>query len=243
MAPVFHPSEIEIALPCDDSLWTASTVKEWYQMLQTPSQYAVGPRHIPSVNMRRALVSLDNPGPLGMPLHVNPFSHMILIHTIIRNIFASGFDDAYSENPARAQTGAPLADAAASTRSKNLSNQYALHNWLEMWRANPDAIILEKAGFEATPVFCAAAPFYWLAHYSLQAAREGVLDLSPAATEEESQERCILIDSWMQRIQAYLRQRVPMPPRVQDLMSAGKELEASSAPLIPVAMSQMLDRK
>ncbi|TEB40271.1 hypothetical protein FA13DRAFT_1784850 [Coprinellus micaceus] len=38
--PIFHPSEIEISLPCDDNLWAAQNVREWYQMLQTPSPYA-----------------------------------------------------------------------------------------------------------------------------------------------------------------------------------------------------------
>ncbi|TEB23014.1 hypothetical protein FA13DRAFT_1463209 [Coprinellus micaceus] len=189
--PIFHPSEIEISLPCDDNLWAAQNVREWYQMLQTPSPYAVGPRRLTAVSMRRALAALDNPGPSGMPLHINPFSHLVLIHTILRNIFASGFEDIYSDDhPPSAASGPTSASthlleaAAATQQSKNLSNQYALHNWLQMWRSNPDAIILEKGGFASTPIFCAAAPFYWLAHYSLQAVSGGELGYVPSGDGE-----------------------------------------------------------
>ncbi|KAF6747439.1 fungal-specific transcription factor domain-containing protein [Ephemerocybe angulata] len=243
MMPIFHPSEIEIPLPCDDNLWTAENVKEWYQMLQTPSPYAVGPRRLTAVSMRRALAALDNPGPSGMPLHINPFSHLILIHTILRNIFASGFDDIFADDPPATSQQAHILEAAAATQTKNLSNQYALHNWLQMWRSNPDAILLEKAGFAATPIFCAAAPFYWLAHYSLQANREGALDMSPAPTENEAQERCRLINSWMTRIQAYLRKGIPLPSRIQELMSAGKELESDNVPVLSGALMAMLDHR
>ncbi|KAJ2914722.1 hypothetical protein MD484_g5707, partial [Candolleomyces efflorescens] len=251
--PIFHPSEIDIHLPCDDNLWTAESVKEWYQMLHTPSPYAVGPRRLNSLSMRRALAALDDPGPSGMRLHFNPFSHMILIHTILRNIFASGFEDIYSdETPRLGGAGGPsgavgtsnatthLLEAAAVTESKNMSNQYALHNWLQMWRTNPDAILLEKAGFMETPIFCAAAPFYWLAHYALQAAREGSLDLAPSPTENEAQERCKLINSWMERVKAYLRKGVQLPSRIQDLMSAGMELEVDNVPLLSGSLSALL---
>lgn len=245
--PIFHPSEIEISLPCDDNLWAAQNVREWYQMLQTPSPYAVGPRRLTAVSMRRALAALDNPGPSGMPLHINPFSHLVLIHTILRNIFASGFEDIYSDDhPPSAASGPTSASthlleaAAATQQSKNLSNQYALHNWLQMWRSNPDAIILEKGGFASTPIFCAAAPFYWLAHYSLQAAQEGSLDMSPAATENEAQARCRLINSWMERVKAYMMKGVQLPARIQDLMSAGLELEADNVPLLSGPFSALL---
>ena len=133
-----------------------------------------------------------------------------------------------------------LLEAAAATESKNMSNQYALHNWLQMWRTNPDAILLEKAGFMETPIFCAAAPFYWLAHYALQAAREGSLDLAPSPTENEAQERCKLINSWMERVKAYLRKGVQLPTRIQDLMSAGMELEADNVPLLSGPLSALL---
>lgn len=221
-------------------------------MLHTPSPYAVGPRRLSSLSMRRALAALDDPGPSGMRLHFNPFSHMILIHTILRNIFASGFEDIYSDETPRlggaaagpgggaVATSNLLNAAAAATETKNMSNQYALHNWLQMWRTNPDAILLEKAGFMETPIFCAAAPFYWLAHYALQAAREGSLDLAPSPTENEAQERCKLISSWFERIKAYLRKGVQLPSRIQDLMSAGMELEVDNVPLLSGPLSALL---
>ncbi|TFK26826.1 hypothetical protein FA15DRAFT_702411 [Coprinopsis marcescibilis] len=212
--PKLHPMEMEIKLPCDDALWNAENAKEWYHALHTPSPYGAGPRRLASINLRQSLSSLDVPVPPDVQAQHNPFSHFILIHTILRNIFSSHFEDGVFDSP----SGSTIPDR--STRAR-VPDEFVLHNWLQLWTNNSDGFLSDKFDQESTQTsfISSSMPFYWLAHYSILAVQDGILDLRPATSDTEAQERCRLITSWLSLINSYLDKGYPLPSRIQDFPS------------------------
>lgn len=206
MSPSFQPSEFDINLPCDDGLWTAGSAAQWLQAVKTPSHYGVGLARLSGFSMQRALAILAELQSSAIPPTLNPFAHFILIHTILRNLYASNI-----RNPS---------DTPSTTLSDNdskestFSTQYALHSWLQMWMSSPDAMRYEN-NREEPPFVYNALPFYWLAQVSLMALQDDIgVDLKPLDRKNESRYR--LMREWLDRIRSHLRNGTQIPTQLWD---------------------------
>jgi hypothetical protein len=66
---------------------------------------------------------------LDIPLALNPFSHFVVIHTILRRLFVDCWEAKLSVSP-----GQPLEMVDGHV----VRSQWALHNWLLSWRHSPE---------------------------------------------------------------------------------------------------------
>jgi hypothetical protein len=176
-------------LPCDDTLWNAGSVNEWFQALQTPSPYGTGQIRLSGVSAQAAFVTLNRVGSSVPSPPLNPFSHFILIYTILRDIFLYPSQD-------------PFIGVASHTTPTTLSSQYQLYNWLRLWVGGPEVNRFEKNGLE-TPFVCDVLPLYWLAHFSLLGMQDSTLQTGPL--EGEAGNRYDLLKGWLDHIKLCLR--------------------------------------
>lgn len=205
MSPSFQPSEFDINLPCDDGLWTAGSPAQWLQAAKTPSQYGIGLARLSGFSMQHALATLTELQPAAVPPTLNPFAHFILIHTILRNLYASNI---------RNQPDAPSAISTSDDSAKEtaFSAQYALHNWLQMWMSSPDTLRYEN-NREELPFVYNALPFYWLAQVSLIAMQDDIgVNIKPLDDKNEGRYR--LMKEWLDRIKSHLRNGTQVPPQL-----------------------------
>lgn len=186
--PSFLPSEFELNLPCDDTLWNAGSVNEWLQALQTPSPYGTGQIRLSGVPAQAAFVTLNKVGSSVPSPPLNPFSHFILIYTVLRDIFLYPSQDPF------------IGDSYITPTT--LSSQYQLYNWLRLWVGGPEVNQFEKNGLE-TPFVCDVLPLYWLAHFSLLGMQDSTLQTGPL--EGEAGNRYDLLKGWLDHIKMCLR--------------------------------------
>jgi hypothetical protein len=213
LTPTFQPSELDINLPCDDALWTAGNAKDWYEIVRGPSPYGTGHTRIFGVSMQHALAVLSETCLQTIPLPLNMFAHFILIHTILRNIYAPR-DDALSQGfPSDGSRAG--ADTAAGGEGV-IVTQYALHNWLQMWLNSPESMEAEKSQDEP-PFMCNALPFYWLAQVSLMAIQDGTAAIFDGKSADAKAEgRFRLMKEWLDHIKSFLRGGNQVPTHFWD---------------------------
>jgi Fungal specific transcription factor domain len=129
----YHPSEIELNLPCEEALWQASSSPNWFRVLQMTSPYGSSKPRLTGMSMPRSLASLSGTRLLITYIPINPFSHFILIHSILRHLFITCVEG---------RTTRPVAAGSAgddeTVRQEIYSLQYALHNWLQNWMNSPE---------------------------------------------------------------------------------------------------------
>ncbi|KAK0243899.1 hypothetical protein EDD85DRAFT_806025 [Armillaria nabsnona] len=227
MRPSFTTAEFDINLPCDDAVWKAQTSMEWSELLQKPSPYGVGAIRLYGVGMQQALTNLGEMRLSISHAPLNSFSHFILIHTILRNIYIS-----YSRNSSDTSFLLPSTSALPSEsvvddgrRGSHFATQYALHNWLQSWIHCPDATRLEDDSDEP-PFAYNALPFYWLAQVSLLAIQEG----GSAWIDETTENRFHLMKEWLDRIRFFLRQNHEIPPHLwEELMTIRRQISQADA--------------
>ena len=121
----YHPSEIELNLPCEDALWQAESSPDWLRVLQITSHYGSSRSRLIGVSMPRSLASLTGTRLLATHIPLNPFSHFILIHSILRHLFITCIE-----------SGVAMAGSSGNNEMVNqeiCGLQYALHNWLQNW--------------------------------------------------------------------------------------------------------------
>lgn len=203
-------------MPCDDALWVAGGAREWLQTLQTPSPYGTGLTRIAGVGMQQALAILGEMRPSGITLPLNPFSHFILIHTVLRNIYASrssaaSSDGSIQSHMQRANDGI-IPD---STTDNSFAIQYALHNWLQLWMSSPEAMRLEKST-EEPPFVCNAMPFYWLAQVAVVAIQDGTSGAGFDILDGKGEGRFRVLREWLDRIRTFLRNGTQIPTHLWD---------------------------
>ncbi|TFK33601.1 fungal-specific transcription factor domain-containing protein [Crucibulum laeve] len=209
LPPSFHPAEFDINLPCDDVLWKAGNARDWFQAVQTPSPYGTGPSRACGVSMQRALATMTDIAPTPLPL--NPFSYFILIHTILRNIYASRGLVTTSEGLSQ-----PIPQQVDPNQEENLlTARYALQNWLQMWMTSPEAGRYEKSGVEP-PFICNVKPFYWLAQVALVAVQEGKAGSLSKTTDGKDEGRFRLLREWFSYIKVFIRSGSQVPAHLWD---------------------------
>ncbi|KAG6853956.1 hypothetical protein C0991_012102 [Blastosporella zonata] len=213
--PSFQPTELDICLPCDDALWDACDSGEWYKAAQAPSPYGIGNPRIQGFPFEAALTVLYETRMSTVTLALNPFAHFVLIHTILRNLYAS-----HTENPAADASiaklfGGELSPKAGDENDSAFTTQYALHNWLQMWLGSPESMSVEESR-EDPPFIRNALPFYWLAQVSLLAIQDGSAVFAGQSSDAKAEGRFRLMKDWLDHIRTFLRSGNPMPTHLWD---------------------------
>ncbi|KAG6829311.1 hypothetical protein H0H92_004990 [Tricholoma furcatifolium] len=223
----FHPLEMDLCLPCDEALWGAKDARAWYNaayggLSSLPIygvdhdaeaiygvEYGVGATRLRGFPMQRALTMLQEIRINEMSLRLNPFACFVMIHCILRGVYAEQADDASSST-------IPFTTTNGDAHHTNV---YALHNWLQTWLASPESLSAER-GSHLNPFVHDALPFYWLAQLALHGdtvlvAKDGDLrggnagknvtanDMSSA--DEKTEGRFWDVKRWLDRIRNELR--------------------------------------
>jgi hypothetical protein len=168
--------------------------------------------------MQHALAALGETHLQVAPLSLNMFAHFILIHTILRNIYAAQDDTSSTNFPSDIQN-----DDVIATR-------YALHNWLQMWLNSPESMQAENSE-EEPPFMCNALPFYWLAQISLMAIQDGTAIFDGKPTDPKAEGRFRLMKDWLDHIKSFLRDGNQVPTHFWDeLMKMRGRMSHSEGP-------------
>ena len=218
LPPSFLPSEIDMSLPCDDALWSAGDSRGWYNTVQSPSAYGTGNARITGFSMKSALAVLGDTRLSTASLSLNPFAHFILIHTILRNIYASQTDgtSASSGDPASSPKRTSVDISAVDNEDLPCFRmQYALHNWLQSWLNSPEAMQMDNN--KRTSFVHDALPFYWLAQVSLLAAQDDVNGGGAVFGDSMCEGgRFRLLKAWLDHIRTFLRRENQVPTHLWD---------------------------
>ncbi|RDB14606.1 Zinc finger protein klf1 [Hypsizygus marmoreus] len=211
--PSFQPAEMDMCLPCDNALWDAADAREWYGLVQAPSPYGTGSSRISGFSMKRALGVLNETRFSTVSVSLNPFAHFILIHTILRNLYASHAESPTPDSiPTRTATDEAL---PGEERDNAFAIQYSLHNWLQMWLNSPESMQVEKSR-EEPPFICNALPYYWLAQVSLLAIQDGTAIFGGKSSDASTEGRFRLMKKWLDHIRTFLRSGNQIPTHLWD---------------------------
>ncbi|KAG6819467.1 hypothetical protein H0H93_011567 [Arthromyces matolae] len=203
--PSFHPSELDLCLPCDDSVWQAPDAAQWYILCQLHSIHDDNTLGFP---MQRALSVLGETRlPRRMAVLFNPLSSLILIHAILRNLFAP-YSAMTSAGPANISTLDTEFAALGSCKQENpLAIQLALNNWLQGCVEIPESTLDEAS--KESDLAEDALSFYWLAQLSLLGLQNGTLaDFRQVMTVDVKEAvggRFRLLKLWLDRIKSLLK--------------------------------------
>lgn len=202
-------------------------------MIQCPSPYGTGEARMTGVSMQQALSAMDEKRTITTPLLLNPFAHFILIHTILRNLYApraeyASHDDALSHCSSGFYKGDDTdMNDGSEKKTDPFATQYALHNWLQMWMNGPESTRLQKSTDEPSFI-CNPLPFYWLAQVSLLAIQESG---SFKSAVPDSEFRFRLMKEWLDRIRSFLHSGEKIPSRLwEELMSIRLQISQVRAP-------------
>ncbi|KAG6896324.1 hypothetical protein C0992_008978 [Termitomyces sp. T32_za158] len=210
--PSFQPSDLNICLPCDDALWTAPDAAGWFNASQTSSPYGVGSPRILGFPMQTALTILSDTRISNLTLAFNPFAQFILIHTILRNIYASPFNHVSVPSLVPAPEIDPSVAELCDINS--FAVQVELRNWLQTWLGSPESTSVENS--EEPPFVQNAFPFYWLAQVSLLMVQDGLIVLGGQLSEEKGEERFRRLEKWLDHINTFLKSRNGRQPPLWD---------------------------
>lgn len=122
--------------------------------------------------------------PIQLPL--STFAHLILIHSLLSDIYTP-----YSIS------------AVGSTQTQTQTNTFTLHNalhtWLHSWRHAPDTAV-HDIGCPATRFYQNALPYYWLAQVTLLVGAQVPRFYTLAADV-----RYKVVTQWFEHIQGVVR--------------------------------------
>lgn len=218
----YHPSEIELNLPCEDALWEANSAAEWYMVLQSPSPYGDCRTRLTGLSIHQTLATLGDTHQITAYIPVNPFAHFVLIHAILRHLFVVCLESRLPK----------LSSAVNEEEGLNheiFGLQYALHNWLQNWMNSPDTSKINDPNDEPpfihngafpwwavsgliTYLFSLVLPFYWLGQVSLLAHQEGLPPFefnSPNNLKTEVRFR--MVKQWLKHIRGFLKRSDEAP--------------------------------
>ncbi|KAK0203014.1 hypothetical protein DFS33DRAFT_1263282 [Desarmillaria ectypa] len=206
----FKSTEFNVNLPSDDDLWNAPSAIEWLEMTKRPSCFSTGSTRLSGVNLHQALATLAGESELPHhgciftppPTPPNPFSHFILVHAILRDIYSF-----------------------PTSNRDYVRLQSILHNWLQTWMHCCDVVgpVYNKSSLVHNTL-----QFYWLAQISLHAIEKG----GSGWVEESARTRCrfALLREWLERIRFFLRHNHEIPARLWGeqmlLSSTGQAFQA-----------------
>ncbi|KAF7984263.1 hypothetical protein HWV62_16106 [Athelia sp. TMB] len=208
--------EMAMYLPCEDALWKASTATEWFLALQKPSPYGTTQERLTGVSMPRVMAELEQPRPAETSIALNPFSHFILIHVILRNLFTACVQRRLVASSANSHITLPLPVNATGSVDEVvdpeiMTLQYALHNWLQSWLGSPE--LPRTHSTEEEPPFTQnALPYYWLAQVALLAYQENYPPFEPGSENNlKSELRFRMVKQWLRHIRGFLKKTDQAP--------------------------------
>jgi hypothetical protein len=154
--------------------------------------------------MPGVLAELNQQRTLTTPITLNPFSHFVLIHAILRNLFTICTESRKPTSSPTLQTNtAPLNTEVVDHEIMTL--QYALHNWLQTWLSGPELPQTTKVE-EEPPFICNVLPFYWLGQVSLLAHQENYPPFEQNSDNNMKEDmRFRLIKQWLKHIRGFLK--------------------------------------
>ncbi|KAJ7124976.1 fungal-specific transcription factor domain-containing protein [Mycena epipterygia] len=189
LPPSYTASEVSLRLPCEEALWKAGSAEEWISVFKTSSVHRSSSQ--PCLTGRvlsTTLASMVDPQFIPTP-NLSPFSHFILIHAILCDLFA-----------ACSETIILSRDDENVPNQRMLAVQYALHNWLQSWS-------VRRSGHQQTtnePSFVEnALPFYWLGQITILAHQEALPPFNSAGNVT-GEMRFKLVKRWFRGIRAFL---------------------------------------
>ena len=206
--PTFPGLEIEINLPCDDTLWRAQTSTEWYKIQRAPSRYGTSLSRILGINMQFTLDSLKDRGASVVPYTVNPFASFILIHSILRDILSI-----HNTRTLPGTTPTCMIDPGGINGVNTITTQCSLQNWQKLWSANPETLHSGESN-QGLPFVANAIPFYWLARLAESAKQNGTIHIGPSASTNDTENRFRLVKTWLMQISSCLRSGSQIQPHL-----------------------------
>ncbi|CCM05688.1 uncharacterized protein FIBRA_07919 [Fibroporia radiculosa] len=216
LRPTYITSEFDMRLPCENALWSASTEEEWLAILRQPSPYGTTSQRLCGPPLQASYARLADPSGSLSPLVLSPWSHNIVIHMILRQLFEDFLEARLPELGTQ---------NALSGSSKNyispekiLSLQLTLHQWLQSWRSSPDS----PRYSELEPRFMdQALPYYWLAQVGILAYQERLPPFSAKTTFLVSGDaKFRLMKKWERHIRNFLKRGAREPTLFLDELVA-----------------------
>ncbi|KAL0072763.1 hypothetical protein AAF712_000526 [Marasmius tenuissimus] len=194
----YQDNEMDIFLPCENALWQAKTSTDWWMVLEQQSPFGdcrsrlVGSQMLPTVAAVTETVWNMTPPPLS------PFAHWIVIHAILRRMFA-----AFTEIPMDTEAVSVVAPRDANVEQEISIAQYSLHNWLKSWMNCPEHAVVvgedEEPPFMQNPL-----PFYWVGQIALMAYQEGLPPFQPHSRKNK-EARFHIVKQWLRHIRGFLK--------------------------------------
>ncbi|KAJ7645658.1 fungal-specific transcription factor domain-containing protein [Mycena polygramma] len=178
----YLPGEVTLHLPCEQALWNAGSAKEWFSILQEPSLLVPLHERLSGPDLASNLASMNDMQ--FTPTSLSSFSHFILIHAILRDLFT-----AYSPTMA--------SDSPRAPTQATISAQYALHNWLQSWTMNQARTPKTASFFENV------LPFYWLGQVAILVHQDGLPPFSSSANGT-GEVWYKVVTRWLRRIQVFV---------------------------------------
>ncbi|KAJ7645623.1 fungal-specific transcription factor domain-containing protein [Mycena polygramma] len=179
----YTPGEFTLQLPCEQALWEAGSAEEWFSILQEPSLLVPSHQRLSGPDLSTTFASMNDDVQFT-PAFLPSFAHFVLIHAILRDLFAACSQSMASDSP-RAPTRAII------------SAQCALHNWLKSWT------LYHTHRPETASFFKNVLPFYWLGQVAILAHQEGLPPFNSTANET-GEVRFKMVKRWFRRIHVFL---------------------------------------
>jgi hypothetical protein len=221
---LFSSAEFDLNLPVDCDLWSAGTAEQWLAAQHAPSIYGWPELRVYGFPLQKALQALADArrlDALTQRARINPLALWILIHAVLRNLFALAPDVPPRERAGFFPGWTAFAGAGAD------SVHYVLRNWLEAWFRTPESA--EWRDGRELPFMCDALPFYWLAQVSLLALQERLPPFAPGPGGGGPDARFRLVKSWLRRVRGFLHHSAHEPTVVWSEMMKIR-LQALPAP-------------
>jgi len=204
MPASYLPNEMALYLPCDDALWKASTATEWFLALQRPSQYGTTHERLTGISMSHALNELKQQRAPETPIPLSAFSHFILIHSLLRNLFTACLESRLRSVVCKSNQQRPNESNFEVVDQEIMTLQFAMHNWLRNWLRCPEPPRTTSAEVEP-PFACNALPYYWLGQVALLAYQENYPPFDLKSENNLNVEvRYRLVKQWLRHIRGFL---------------------------------------
>ncbi|KAF8995473.1 fungal-specific transcription factor domain-containing protein [Cyathus striatus] len=204
LPPSYQSSELLLSLPCEDSLWNASTSSEWFVILQTPSHCGTPESRLKGTRMFEVVAKIEQNRLLTEAIPVSHFGHFVLIHSVLRRLFLACSKD----HPLTASGGI---EKEAVMDPEICLSQFALHNWLFNWNKGLQLSPLRREGDEP-PFIENTLPFYWLGQVVLLAYQERTPPFECSIPKSSSPDLHFkLVKLWLKHIRNFLKANQQAP--------------------------------